>query len=129
MRPMLDVLADEDLPFKVARYVRSAARAKSLVTRLRKAMEGQRAVPYKVSGTIRKVADCNTSGFLQYSRSSREPSNWNPHYSNSTVVGRAPSKQQHRTTDGWKGCCRICFAEGVKLMEATTERDRVDLRR
>ena len=64
MRPMLDVLANKDLPFKVARYVRSAAsKAGNAFT---KAMEGQRALPYKVaeydpqSGKYNVLASFNT---------------------------------------------------------------------
>ena len=64
MRPMLDVLANKDLPFKVARYVRSpASKAGNAFT---KAMEGQRALPYKVaeydpqSGKYNVLASFNT---------------------------------------------------------------------
>jgi hypothetical protein len=43
MRPMLEVLANKNLPFKVARYASKAGNA------FTKAMEGQRALPYKVA--------------------------------------------------------------------------------
>ena len=64
MRPMLEVLANKNLPFKVARYVRSvASKAGNAFT---KAMEGQRALPYKVaehdpqSGNYNVLASFNT---------------------------------------------------------------------
>jgi hypothetical protein len=64
MRPMLEVLANKNLPFKVARYVRNvASKAGNAFT---KAMEGQRALPYKVaehnpqSGKYNVLASFNT---------------------------------------------------------------------
>jgi hypothetical protein len=64
MRPMLEVLANKNLPFKVARYVRSvASKAGNAFT---KAIEGQRALPYKVaehdpqSGKYNVLASFNT---------------------------------------------------------------------
>ena len=64
MRPMLEVLANKNLPFKVARYVRSVlSKAGNAFT---KAMEGQRALPYKVaehdpqSGKYNVLASFNT---------------------------------------------------------------------
>ena len=64
MRPMLEVLANKNLPFKVARYVRSVlSKAGNAFT---KAMEGQRALPYKVaehdpqSGNYNVLASFNT---------------------------------------------------------------------
>ena len=96
MRPMLEVLANKNLPFKVARYVRSG-RAK-LVTRLRKPWKAKGLCRTRLPSTIRKVASIM---FWPPSILAKQPRTIQLEptlFKLNSGGGRAPSKQQHRAT-------------------------------